>query len=68
MKPHEQRVVDEKTELDAKLLKLYEFINTNPLFHQLNDIDRSLLLNQRGAMHSYSEILARRIARFPKDA
>lgn len=68
MKPHEQRVVDEKAELDAKITALFAFINTNPLFKQLNDIDRSLLLNQRGAMHSYSEILARRIARFPKDA
>jgi hypothetical protein len=68
MKPHEQRVVDEKTELDAKLLKLCSFIDANPMFHTLSDFDRALLLNQRNAMRRYSDILALRITRFPKDA
>jgi len=64
MQPHEQRVVDEKKELDEKLTKLTSFISSSPIFSGLDPVDQDLLRDQRGTMNSYSEILAQRIARF----
>ncbi len=63
MKKHEQRVVDEKNELDVKIEKLSDFFNT-PIFDSLEDEDKSLLENQHNAMESYSDLLKMRVARF----
>jgi hypothetical protein len=65
MAPHEQRVVDEKRELDEKLEKLTAFVRSSPNFKRLDGFDRSLLTQQRDAMLRYSVILGERIARFP---
>jgi hypothetical protein len=66
MQPHEQRVVDERTELDDKLGKLIAFIDASPIFKGLDKIDQDLLIGQKYAMMQYSELLTKRIGRFEK--
>jgi hypothetical protein len=66
MQPHQQRVVDEKKELDEKLDKLKAFIDTNPVFKTLPEDERSRLNRQFDAMAEYSNILAQRIMAFPE--
>lgn len=63
MKPHEERVVQEKKDLDEKLTKLQTFVD-GPVFSQIAPQDRDLLLRQRSHMRKYSEVLGLRIARF----
>lgn len=64
LQPHQQRVVDEKSELDEKLEKLASFIQENPIFEKLEEEDKDLLLLQQSSMAEYSVILSKRIARF----
>jgi len=64
MQPHQQRVVDEKTELDEKITKLGEFIESSPIFAGLPDDERERLVRQKSCMGEYSEILGERIAAF----
>ena len=61
--PHQQRVVDEKMELDTKLNKLGEFLETE-IFKNLQKEDKELLKEQYDIMFNYSSILNRRIKRF----
>lgn len=61
--PHQQRVVDEKQELDDKREKLIAFYSA-PIFHGLPESEQTRLLRQGVAMRTYSEILAERIAAF----
>ena len=63
MQPHQQRVVDEKTELDAKREKLAEFKNTL-VFEKLPWQEQELLNTQAHIMCLYSAILRFRIAAF----
>ena len=63
LQPHQQRVVDEKADLDEKLAKLMGFYSM-PVFHGLPESEQSRLLSQGVAMRTYSEILASRIAAF----
>ena len=60
LQPHQQRVVDERTELDIKREKLTAFYST-AVFHGLPEIEQSRLLRQGVAMRTYSEILGERI-------
>lgn len=64
MQPHQQRVVDEKTELDIKLEKLEQFILSNSLFQKLSTDEQIRMCRQQNAMKSYSEVLGERIAAF----
>ena len=61
---HQQRVVIEKLELDQKLDKLHEFINTNPVFRGLSVKAAYLLVNQAFVMQQYSDLLRQRIELF----
>ena len=61
--PHQQRVVDEKTELDGKLRKLSAFLST-PIFTSLEQGERTRLTSQERVMGEYSFILGERIAAF----
>lgn len=61
MKPHEDRVVKEKQELDEKLAKLSEFGMT-PLFASLPADEQERLNRQHSVMGEYSRILGERIA------
>ena len=63
MKDYQQRVVDEKIELDEKRQKLTAFYST-PMFHSLPESEQSRLLRQGVAMRTYSEILGERIEEF----
>lgn len=65
MKPFQQRVVDEKTELDGKLELLEKFIHENELFQKLPEAEQLRMVRQKNAMKEYSEILGERIAAFP---
>jgi hypothetical protein len=64
MQPHQQRVVEEKKELDEKLDKLKAFIETSPIFKGLHQDERGRLNRQFDVMAEYSSILAQRIAAF----
>lgn len=61
--PHQQRVVDEKKELDTKLAALKGFFNT-AIFTGLDQVNQDLLSSQEVAMEEYSQILAERIQLF----
>ena len=64
MQAHQQRVVDEKTELDTKASALSEFIGSNPLFDTIDPDEQERLKVQNDIMWQYSEILGERIAAF----
>lgn len=65
MQPHQQRVIDEKTELDTKIQALIKFINgDNPVFKSLDNEEQDRLVDQLEIMSDYSDILAERIAAF----
>ena len=64
MQPHQQRVVDEKTELDTKANALSQFIGNSPIFETLDAAEQERLKEQNDVMWKYSEILGARIAAF----
>jgi hypothetical protein len=59
----QQRVIDEKAELDARIGKLCDFFGSGA-YRDLGDIDRHLLGVQLSHMRDYAHILGMRIARF----
>jgi hypothetical protein len=63
LQPHQQRVVDEKAELDTKMLALLKFVDT-PIFTGLATDEQRRLRSQYSAMHMYSSVLAERIKAF----
>ncbi|WP_204249977.1 crAss001_48 related protein [Rhodoferax koreense] len=60
---HQQRVIDEKKDLDEKLQKLSAFYST-PIFHGLPESEQTRLLRQGVAMRAYSQVLGERIGEF----
>ena len=64
LQPHQQRVVEEKTELDKKASALSNFIGTSPVFDTLDPAEQERLREQCEVMWQYSEILGERIAAF----
>jgi hypothetical protein len=64
MLPHQQRVINERLELDEKLSKLKAFIDGTPTFKGLHEDERRRLNRQYDVMAEYSSILAQRIAAF----
>jgi len=64
MQPHQQRVVDEKTELDTKANALSQFIGHSPIFGTLDPAEQERLKVQNDLMWQYSEVLGARIAAF----
>jgi hypothetical protein len=63
LQPHQQRVVDEKVELDDKRVKLTAFFST-PTFAALPADEKERLEAQEHFMAGYSNVLAHRIAHF----
>lgn len=63
MKPHQERVVTEKSELDDKRGKLTAFIGGDT-YRTLDQVEQSRLNRQLEAMTLYSNILGERIAAF----
>ena len=66
MLPHQQRVVDEKNELDTKAKALSNFIGLDPVFADIDAEEQERLKEQCEIMWEYSEILGKRIAAFAK--
>ena len=64
LQPHQQRVVEEKNELDTKARALSQFIGCNPIFSTLDAAEQERLREQNDVMWQYSEILGARIAAF----
>jgi len=62
--PHQQRVIDEKRELDEKAAKLSVFIDSNPMFGKLDPAEKERMKEQSAIMWKYSDILSQRIAAF----
>jgi hypothetical protein len=63
MKPHQERVVTEKSELDEKRQKLTAFIG-GEIYRGLDPVEQSRLNRQLEAMTLYSNVLGERIAAF----
>jgi hypothetical protein len=64
LQPHQQRVIDEKTELDKKATALSQFIGNSDIFPTLDEAEQERLREQNDVMWQYSEILGARIAAF----
>lgn len=65
VQPYQQRVMDEKAELDDRLAKLNAFW-ANPQFDKLPSEEKQRLESQARVMQEYSDILAARISAFQK--
>ena len=63
MKPHQERVVQERKDLDEKITKLDEFID-GEIFKTLPKDEQDRLVAQSAAMTNYSDILHARISAF----
>lgn len=65
MQPHQQRVIEEQTELDEKIMKLGAFIMAPAgEFEKLHIAERIRLMRQLSIMQLYSQVLEERIAAF----
>ena len=64
LQPHQQRVVDEATDLSNKLVKLLLFIDTSSIYQEIDSTQQTLLRAQAGAMRAYLEVLNLRIEAF----
>lgn len=65
--PHQQRVIEEKAELDARLEKLIPFMSSDTC-HNLPFDERGRLKRQAEVMEMYSGILGARINHFQGSA
>lgn len=61
---HQQRVVNERAELDEKINKLNSFIEEGTIFPTLSELEQGLLKDQLDAMQVYSDLLTKRINNF----
>ena len=65
LQPHQQRVIDEKKDLDEKLAKLDKFTRADNFESIVGNIDEcNRLRDQADHMFAYSKILGERIAAF----
>jgi len=62
--PHQQRVVDEKKELELRIADLEHFVNYNDIFNSLSEMNQRLLLMQLKTMKTYCDIIGARISLF----
>ena len=65
MEGYQQRVIDEKTDIEAKVNKLNDFIGYNPAFDKIDPAEQERMKEQNDIMWQYVEVLGRRIAAFP---
>ena len=63
LQPHQQRVVEEREDLEERLMKLKVFL-TSDVFQTLDDTNKDLLETQAVVMGHYLTILTARIALF----
>lgn len=62
--PHQQRVFEERDELEVKYIKLTNFIFSNPIFKELNEVEQLAFKEQNSLMEQYLAVLNKRISRF----
>ena len=67
MKPHEERVVAEKADLDVKIAALAAFM-AGEVFAGLPEVERRILALQHRYMAGYTGVLAMRIDAFQAGA
>ena len=67
LQPHQQRVINEKREIDERIEKLNVFFNTET-FRNLSRQEVFLLIEQEDSMSQYSGILTRRIELFKEQS
>lgn len=63
MEDYQQRVMNEKVELDSKIEKLDEFIK-GVVFEDVDPFEQGVMMRQLRAMRSYSQALGERIQIF----
>ena len=63
MQAHQERVVQEQTELNDKLVKLSAFLK-GEVFRSLDSNEQQRLTAQADHMHNYNEVLKMRIEAF----
>jgi len=61
---YQDRVINEKKELDKKAKDLSEFIGNSPIFETIDPAEQERLKVQNDIMWQYSEVLGARIAAF----
>lgn len=61
---YQQRVLDELSELDARIRLLYDFLHTK-LYESLDPAEQDRLTRQHDIMTQYAAILNERIRAFP---
>ena len=66
MEDWQKRVIDEKEDLDKKIFKLNEFLDSDE-FYEMEGPTVRLLWNQIEIMEKYSDILAARIYYFKEN-
>jgi hypothetical protein len=64
MQPHQQRVLEERAELQDRIEALDRFITTNQTFANLPQRERDLLATQLVVMRQYFDILTERMKGF----
>ncbi|MDB8915361.1 crAss001_48 related protein [Parabacteroides merdae] len=62
MNDFKSRLIEEQAQLEEKLKKLNDFIQ-NEKVNAIDPVQKSLLLVQAGAMHTYNECLKARLER-----
>jgi hypothetical protein len=67
MEEYMQRVLNEQFELNAKIVKLADFIENNQQYHMLQKEEQDDMVEQLKVMREYTKILERRILRFQKN-
>lgn len=64
LQPYQQRVVEEKTRLDERLLKLRAFLNDESTRDSVGEAEWDRLTEQEYHMQGYSDALAERVRAF----
>lgn len=64
MEPHQQRVIEEKSQLDERNAKLEAFITNSTIFVSLTSNEQALLTRQLDCAKELSNIRGERIATF----
>lgn len=62
--PHQQRVLNEKQELDIRITRLDEFIQRNALFRELDPEEQARMRRQLDVMRELSVIFGERVKGF----
>ena len=64
LQPHQQRVVNERDDLQDRIEKLVAFIDASPIFRTVGEEEQVRLLHQQDYMGNYLNVLNLRIAAF----